>query len=118
MTAASHPEPRGADRVREVFARVGAGDPTVADLYAEDAVLVYGDGPDARVEGREAIRAFYERASALHPQPQVEELVEAPPYYAVVVDVPIADGHIRALDVFEVDDDGIRSLRIFSRGSR
>jgi len=59
---------RGADRVREVFARVGNGDLSVADLSADDGVIVYGDG--ARAEGRDAIRAFYARAiEGVRPQP-------------------------------------------------
>ena len=33
---------RGADRVREVFARVCNADPAVADLYTEDAIILYG----------------------------------------------------------------------------
>ena len=52
MTA-TDPHIRGADRVHEVFAHVGRGDLSVADLYADDGVIVYGDG--ARAEGREAI---------------------------------------------------------------
>jgi hypothetical protein len=47
---ASGPQPRGADRVREVFTRVGNGDHRVADLYADDGVVLVGD---ARIEGRE-----------------------------------------------------------------
>jgi hypothetical protein len=116
VTPALEPDLQGSDRVRAVFARVGVGDLSVADLYAEHATIVFGDAPDARVEGREAIRAFYEQAVAMRPQPRVEDMVEVPPFYAAVVDVPVADGHIRALDVFEVDDGGIRSLRIFSSG--
>ena len=54
------PHLQGSRRVREVFARVRSGDLSVADLYAEDAVVVYADG--AQVEGREAIREFYRRA--------------------------------------------------------
>jgi hypothetical protein len=105
---------RGADRVREVFARVGNGDLSVADLYADDGVIVYGDG--ARAEGRDAIRAFYARAiEGVRPQPRVEALLEAPPLYVALVDVPGADVHHRALDLFEVDDGGIRRLEIFTR---
>ena len=76
MTAAD-PHLRGADRVREVFARVRNGDLGVADLYAEDGVIVYGDG--GRVEGRDAIRAFYARAiEGNRPEPRVETILEAP----------------------------------------
>ena len=111
--AALDPDLRGADRVREVFGRVRAGDDRVADLYATDGVVVFGNG---RIEGREAIRAFYRRTiSSIHPQPQVEEVLHAPPLYLAVVDVPTSAGHQRAIDLFEVDDEGIRRLVIFSR---
>jgi hypothetical protein len=108
------PHLRGADRVREVFARVRDGDVGVADLYAEDGVIVFGDG--ARAEGRDAIRAFYARAiEGIRPQPLVEAILEAPPLYVALVDVPGTDVHHRALDLFEVDDTGIRRLEIFAR---
>jgi hypothetical protein len=104
---------QGADRVRAVFARVCDGDLSVADLYADDAVIVFG--VDARVEGRGEIRAFYERAiGGIRPQPNVEAVLEAPPLYVAIVDVPSADTRRRAVDVFEVDDRGIRRLEIFT----
>ena len=113
MTAAD-PHLRGADRVREVFARVRNGDLGVADLYAEDGVIVYGDG--GRVEGRDAIRAFYARAiEGNRPQPRVETILEAPPLYVALVDVPGIEVNHRALDLFEVDESGIRKLEIFAR---
>jgi hypothetical protein len=105
---------QGADRVREVFVRVGNGDLGVVDLFADDAIILFGAG--GRVEGREAIRVFYERAiDDIRPQPTVETLLEAPPFYVVLVDVPGADVHYRALDLFEVDDRGIRRLEIYTR---
>jgi hypothetical protein len=112
--AALDPEIRGADRVREVFARVAAGDASVADLYAEDAVVNYG--AQGKVEGREAIRAFYRATiERVHPQPRVEAVVEDPPLYVALIDVPTDDGHMRTLDLFDVDDEGIRSLEIYVR---
>ena len=111
--AANDPDLRGADRVREVFDRVRNGDNGVADLYAEDGVIVTGGH---RVEGREAIRAFYQSTiDAIHPRPEVEAVLEARPHYVVLVDVPTDRGHLRALDVFELGDDGIRRLEIFTR---
>lgn len=90
------------------------GDLSVADLYAEDGVILFGD--DGRVEGVEAIRAFYKTAiDSIRPQPQVEALLEAPPLYVVLVDVPSDDAHHRALDLFEVDEGGIRRLEIYTR---
>ena len=100
--------------MRAVFARVRDGDLSVADLYAEDGVIVYGNG--ARAEGRDAIRAFYARAiDGIRPEPRVEAILEAPPLYVVLVDVPGVDVHHRALDLFEVDERGIRRLEIFAR---
>jgi hypothetical protein len=111
--AALDPELQGADRVREVFARVRNGDHRVADLYAEDGVVVYGG---KQAEGREAIRAFYRATiDAIHPQPRVEEVLHAAPLYIAVVDVPTSGAHLRAIDLFELDDEGIRRLVIFSR---
>lgn len=108
------PHIRGSDRIREVFNRVRNGDLSVADLYAEDAVVTYGHG--GRAEGREAIRAFYSRTiEAIRPQPQVDAVLEAPPLYVAVVDVPTSSGRHRALDLFELDERGIRRLDIYSQ---
>jgi len=110
----SDPHLRGADRVREVFARVRNGDLSAADLYADDAAILFGD--DGRVEGRDAIRAFYKAAiDGIRPQPRVEAVLEAPPLFVVLVDVPGTDVHHRALDLFEVDERGIRRLEIYIR---
>ena len=113
--SAIDPHIRGADRVRAVFSRVRQGDSSVADLYAEDAVLTYSGG--GRVEGREAIRAFYQQQIELiRPRPDVMAVIEDPPLYVAVVEVPTSEGHHRALDLFEVDDSGIRRLEIYSQG--
>jgi hypothetical protein len=105
----------GADRVREVFARVRNADPAVADLYAEEAIILFGQ--NGRAEGREEIRAFYVRTfEAISPQPKVEAVLEDPPRFVAIVDVATVDRHHRALDLFELDDDGIQRLEIFSRG--
>ena len=106
---------QGADRLREIFARVRAGDLAVADLYSPDAVLVPGNG--ARVEGRDAIRAFYEGVFAnTRPHPQVQAVLESPPYYVAVLDVRTGDTSRRVLDLIELADDGIRSMEIFTQG--
>lgn len=111
--AALDPELQGADRVREVFNRVRNGDDGVADLYAEDGVVLAGSH---RVEGREAIRAFYRQTiDSIKPQPQVQSVAESAPYYAVVVEVPTTAGHMHALDLFQLGDDGITQLEIYSR---
>ena len=111
-------ELRGADLVREVFARVRAGDLGVADLFSEDAVLLYGD---VRAEGRDAIRRFYGRTiDVIQPRPTVETILESPPRYVALVDLPTAVSHMRALDLFELDGGRVRSIEIYVRpkGSR
>jgi hypothetical protein len=113
--AALDPQLRGADRVREVFARVHRGDEGVADLYADDGVLLVGD---SKIEGREAIRAFYRKTiDSIHPKPEVQTVLENPDsdLYVAIVEVPTDRGHMHALDLFTVDDAGIRQLEIFNR---
>jgi ketosteroid isomerase-like protein len=113
--AAMDAEIRGADRVREVFARVRNGDAGVADLYSEDGIVVVGN---ARIEGREAVRAFYQKAfDALHPQPDVQVVLSEPDsdLFVAIVEVPNDRGHVHALDMFTIDDEGIRQLEIFNR---
>ncbi len=108
------PHLQGSERVREVFTRVDRGDAAVADLYAEDAVLFFGS--DGRLMGRDAIRAFYARTiETIHPHPRVLQVIEAAPRYVAIVDVRTDTGRQRALDLFELGDDGIVSLEIHSR---
>ena len=107
------PELVGADRVREVFHRVAAGDNRVADLYAPDGVIQYG--AHDLVEGREAIRAFYQaQIDTIRPQPVVGSVFEQPPRFVAHVQVPTSEGHRRALDLFTLGDDGIERLEIFA----
>ena len=105
------PQIHGADRVREVFARVRHGDDRAADLFAEDGVVrVRG----REIEGREAIRAFYRGAiDAVHPQPEVREVRQEGGLFLAVLNVPSDHGQVSAIDLFEVDDEGIRRLVIF-----
>ena len=107
-------ELHGAARVREVFARVHDGDAEgAASLFADDALIQYS-GRD-RVEGREAIRAFYQsQIDTIRPKPEVESVFEQPPRYVAIVNVPTTDGQRRALDLFEVDERGVRRLEIFA----
>ena len=107
-------EPQGAIRVRELFARVHEGDAEgAARLYADDAVIQYSSRE--RVEGREAIRAFYQaQIDTIQPKPEVESVFEQPPRYVAIVNVPTTEGLRRALDLFEVDERGISRLEIFA----
>ena len=111
--AALEPELRGEDRVREVFNRVRNGDDSVADLYAEDGAVLAGGH---RIEGRDAIRAFYRNTiDTIHPQPDVQAVAGSAPYYAAIVEVPTDNGHMHTLDLFTLGDDGIVQLEIYSR---
>jgi hypothetical protein len=111
--AALEPDLRGAERVRHVFDRVRNGDSRVADLYAEDGVVLAGD---LRVVGREDIRAFYLQAiDSIRPQPTVRVLMESSPYYVALVDVLTTNGTVHALDLFQLGEDGIRQLEIYNR---
>lgn len=104
---------KGADRVREVFRRVAAGDVGVADLYAPDAVIQYSAGDV--VEGREAIREFYRsQIHTIAPRPSVEAVLEQHPRYVAIVNVPTGDGFRRAADHFTLGDEGIVRLEIFA----
>ena len=106
---------RGADRVREVFSRVRNGDDRVAELFADDAVILAGG---MRIEGRDAIRAFYRKQfEALHPQPEGQLVMsdDECDFYVALVDVPNDHGLLHALDLFTVDDEGIRRLEIYPR---
>jgi nuclear transport factor 2 (NTF2) superfamily protein len=112
-TDAIDPELTGADRVRAVFDRVRDGDERVADLYAEDGV-VWAGGHEIR--GRDAIRAFYRRTiDAIHPRPEVREVLESAGLFIAVVHVPTDRGVQDAVDLFELGEGGIRRLVIFSR---
>jgi hypothetical protein len=107
------PHLQGADRVREVFARVCRGDAAgVANLYAEGGKIRFTGG---EVQGRVAIRGFYQGAiDNLHPQPRVEDILEKAGRYVAIVDVPNDKGRTRAADLFELGEEGIRQLDIFS----
>jgi len=104
---------QGADRVREVFARVCKGDAAdVANLFAEDGKIRFTGG---EVKGRVAITEFYQRAiDNLHPQPRVEDILEKANRFVAIVDVPNDKGLTRAADLFELGEEGIRQLDIFS----
>lgn len=101
--------------VREVFARVRNRDPKVADLYREDATLTTDDTVH---RGRDAIRAFYQGVfTGSGPHPQVRGLWVNGSIYAALLEVSRdAGGVIHAVDVFDVDHDGIRSMRICRGG--
>jgi SnoaL-like domain len=96
--------------VRTVFARVRDRDPSVSDLYADDATIRSADGLH---QGRQEIVRFYERVRAPGVQPQIEDLFVNLPLVVAVLNVTTSDGQVvRVADVFEVGEDAIRSLQI------
>jgi hypothetical protein len=99
------------DRVLTVFERVRRSDPSVSDLYAVDATL---RSRNELHEGRPAIARFYEerfRTSPVHPH--VDDLFVSLPVIVALLSVTMSNGDVRRFaDVFEVDGEAIRSLRV------
>jgi hypothetical protein len=74
----------------------------------------------SRIEGRSAIRSFYaDTIAAIHPKPEVQVVLTTPGsnLYVAIVEVPTDRGHMHALDLFTMDDEGIRQLEIFNRAN-
>ncbi|HEY6531906.1 MAG TPA: hypothetical protein VIY72_06360, partial [Acidimicrobiales bacterium] len=62
------------------------------------------------------IRAFYQHTmDTIRPQPVVQEVLQSANLYIAVVHVPTDNGVQNAIDLFELGDEGIRRLVIFSR---
>jgi hypothetical protein len=97
--------------VHAVFARVRAADPSVAQLYAPDAVLNHGDGVHS---GRDEIEAFYRGVFVnRRPQPHVQALFVNLPTVAALLRVDTADvGVLQVVDVFQVSDGLITEMRV------
>lgn len=98
-------------RVTEVFARLRRGDDGAADLYRQDGALKSA-ASGGSIHGRDAIRAFYRNhIDVKKANPFVEKVVqEGNIAAAVIVD---SDGVRVAIDIFELDDTGIRSMEVF-----
>jgi hypothetical protein len=96
--------------VRAVFDRIHASDPSVADLFADDAVRV--DQTGQRFEGRAAISAFYNSIFPTQaPHPHLEHVFVNLPYVVALLRRPGVDGYgARYIDLFEVDGALIRSI--------
>jgi hypothetical protein len=112
---ANQTERAGRELLTELFARVRRGDSAAADLFAETGVIT---GPGGyQVVGRDAIREHYARNIAEHgPQPEIEVLLAEPPWFVTVLKVGLrAGGANRALDLFEIGNDGITRLELWSQ---
>jgi SnoaL-like domain len=108
-------ERAGREMVTELFARVRRGDTSAADLFAEDGIITGPGGYE--VVGRDAIREHYARNIAEYgPQPEIEVLLAEPPWFVTVLTVGLRDGGAnRALDLFEIGDDGITRLELWTQ---
>lgn len=96
---------------RSYFERMQAGDPKVVELFADDAVLV---GLGRRIEGIDAVRAFYERSIAeAGPQPRVEMLVGGDDRALAEIRIALRDGELHVVDLFEAREGKITSLTYF-----
>ena len=96
----------------EYFVRMRAGDPSVVDLFSDDAELI---GLGDRVTGIAAVREFYERTIRdAGPVPEVLVIAaEGDVAFAeILIAVPGIDP-IHVVDRFETRDGRIRSLTYF-----
>jgi len=101
------------DVVERYFTCMRAGDLAVADLFADDAVLL---GLGRRTQGREAIRAFYSASIATGgPQPRsAGSLLSDGERVAAEIYIDLADGStMHVVDLFRVEQGRIRSLHYF-----
>ena len=105
------PDPRSV--VLEYFRRVKAADPSLADLFHEDARLV---GLGTVTEGRAAIAAFYAGATdRAAPSPRLlAPLLVDGPRVAAEIAIDLADGaRLHVMDLFEIHDGLVASLTYF-----
>ena len=101
------------DVVERYFACMRDGGRSVADLFHDDARLI---GLGSVVEGRDAIEAFYGASvDASSPQPRLlGPLLVDGGRVAAEIEIALASGDVlHVVDLFEVDDDRIRSLTYF-----
>jgi hypothetical protein len=100
------------DIVRTVLERVHASDPSVSALYAEDAVRYGHDGWVQ--QGRAAIAEFYESLFPTSPPyPEVDGMFVHPPFVGALMRLPEPhQGQGRVINLFEIVDGSIRSLRV------
>jgi len=107
------------DLVRLVRKRIHASDPSVRELFAQDAVRI--DAQGKRYEGRDAIGRFYESIFPIpRPYAQLEHLFANPPFVAAQLRLPERDGASGEcyLDLFEVRDGAIHSVRVMLTSDR
>jgi hypothetical protein len=96
--------------VRAVFDRVRAADPSVADLYNEDAEVHVGSDVH---RGRDAVRAFYLAGFEHKVQPHVRMTLGEPPVIAALLEVHLGESTLSVIDLFTLEGDGIARMQVF-----
>ena len=112
-SSSSSPPRDPAATVVEYFARMRASDPSVAELFHDDARLV---GLGKVTQGRRDIVAFYRRIiETAGPTPQiVGDPLVAGSRVAVEILIELAGGAtVHVIDLFEVEAGRIRTLSYF-----
>ncbi len=96
--------------VREVFTRLHASDPSVRELYHPAAVRYGQDGTVHH--GRDEIGAFYESLFPMRSHPDVVSVFVAEPWVATLMRRQSDEGPVDYLDLFEVENGLVRSIRV------
>jgi hypothetical protein len=98
--------------VIEVLERLHASDPSVGDLYHDDAVRYGQDG--TVMHGRAETMAFYETLFPRTPPfPEVRALFSHAPFVGALIRLPgDADPPFEYIDLFEIEDGLVRSIRV------
>ncbi len=100
------------DVVRAYFQRMLDRDPSIVELFADDAVLL---GLGDRVEGRPAIDEFYAYAQTdAAAKPTVVTLCSVGGRVLAEIDIEVAGGgRVHVVDAFDVEDGKITSVTYF-----
>jgi len=99
--------------VNEYFERMRARDPSMVELFHDNACLV---GLGKVMQGKTEILEFYRHIiETAGPTPQIiGEPLTAGPRIAVEILIELASGGtVHAIDLFEIEDGRIRSLSYF-----
>lgn len=109
--------PENEDIAREYLDLAFRRDPSVYDLYADDALFVMPTGE--RIEGKEAIRAHIEARfqNTPHLNPvKLRAVMSSGSTVAIVLEATFDDGVFKGVDVFEFKDEKIQVLDIYHQG--
>lgn len=94
------------------FDHVARRDPKIIDLYADDAMLITPEGRTMR--GKTELESFFAEIFERGPKPSIKEVISDGGKVAIRVEALLDDGRTsRAVDVFDVGENGIRSQLIY-----